>query len=572
MKNKLFIIASLMFVARVSEAQQYPLFTNYVINCLGFNPAVASVNPGLDAKFTYRTQWTGINQAPVTQLASLTYRPEKLKLGFGGYFFNDGSGRLQRTGGAGIVSYSQSLSKETTVSVGASMGYFQTKLDAAAKALDPNDPLFAEANKGVNAPDLNVGIYLQSKGLYAGFSVPQFLKRTLSFSNTPAASKNEYERHLYGLLGYRLYLGKMYLEPSTLVKYVKDAPLQWDAAAKFGTGTPLWVGLTFRSGVAGTAMAGIDLRNNLSLAYAYDLTGNGLAHFSKGSHEVTLGMRLFKSKDSDGDGIPDKDDKCPDQPGTKTKDGCPEEEKKEAKCKDTDRDGLCDTEDDCPNVAGPKTNKGCPTDDRDKDGIKDAEDKCPDIPGTRQNAGCPLADRDNDGIRDDLDKCPDEAGPVSNAGCPLGSGGDADGDGIQDEVDECPNTPGLQDRNGCPAVTPEQQEALNLAITNLYFQKDKWVINPTSKPYLDRLAKVMTKNRDWKVRVAGFADARGTDEHNLTLSKNRSEAAMYYLISKGVKREQLVVEYYGEQNPVSHNEDEQGWKQNRRVEMEFIFN
>ena len=47
---------------------------------------------------------------------------------------------------------------------------------------------------------------------------------------------------------------------------------------------------------------------------------------------------------------------------------------------------------------------------------------------------------------------------------------------------------------------------------------------------------------------------------------------MYYLMSKGVKREQLVVEYYGEKNPISHNTDEDGWKLNRRVEMEFIFN
>ena len=115
-------------------------------------------------------------------------------------------------------------------------------------------------------------------------------------------------------------------------------------------------------------------------------------------------------------------------------------------------------------------------------------------------------------------------------------------------------------------------EALNLAITNLYFSTDKWVIDPQSKPHLDRLARVMVERRDWKVRVAGFADARGTDEHNLTLSKNRAEAAMYYLMSKGVKREQLVVEYYGEKNPISHNSDENGWKLNRRVEMEFIFN
>ncbi len=555
----------------MAEAQQYPLFTNYVINTLGFNPAVASLEPGFEGKMTYRSQWTGISRAPTTQIFSATYRPEKVKLGFGGYFFNDGSGRLKRTGGVGVLSYTQNLSAMTSVSLGASVGYFGTTLNENAKAIDPNDPLFPVAKEGVNAPDVNVGLYFRTHGLFLGVSAPQFLQKQLDFSQTPDGSTTEYSRHIYAMAGYRLFFGKMYIEPSIMFKQVKNAPIQWDGAVKFGTGTPLWIGLAYRERSAATAMAGLDLKRNIFLAYAYDLGANGLGKATKGSHEVTVGMRLGRQKDSDGDGIPDKDDKCPDQPGAKTKDGCPDDDKKEEKCKDQDKDGICDSEDECPSVPGPKDNKGCPTDDRDRDGVKDADDKCPDIPGTRQNKGCPLADRDNDGIRDDLDKCPDEPGPVSNQGCPLGKG-DADGDGVPDDEDECPNTPGSKDRNGCPSVTPAEMDALNLAITNLYFTTDKWIIDPTSKPHLDRLAKVMLERRDWKVRVAGFADARGTDEHNLTLSKNRAEASMYYLMSKGVKREQLVVEYYGEKNPISHNTDENGWKLNRRVEMEFIFN
>lgn len=571
MKNKILPILVLVALAQNASAQQYPLFTNYVINTLGFNPAVASLEPGFEGKMTYRSQWTGIKQAPVTQIFSGTYRPEKVKLGIGGYFFNDVSGRLKKTGGVGVLSYTQNLTEDCSISLGTSVGFFGTTLADKATATDPNDPIFPEAKGGKAAPDVNVGLYFKLKGLFLGVSTPQFLEKQLNFSQSPDAIKTEYNRHLYGLAGYRLFFGKMYIEPSVLIKQVHNAPMQWDAAVKFGTGTPLWIGATYRSKAAATAMVGLDLKRNIFFAYAYDVTSNGLAKFAKGSHEITIGMRIGQHKDTDGDGIPDKDDKCPDQPGAKTKDGCPEDKDKAERCKDSDKDGTCDSEDECISVPGPKDNKGCPTDDRDKDGIKDADDKCPDVPGTRQNGGCPLADRDNDGIRDDLDKCPDEAGPVSNQGCPLGQG-DADGDGVPDDEDECPNTPGSRARNGCPDVTQAEMDALNLAITNLYFTTDKWVIDPTSKPHLDRLAKVMVERRDWKVRVAGFADARGTDEHNLTLSKNRAEAAMYYLMSKGMKREQLVVEYYGEKNPISHNTDEDGWKLNRRVEMEFIFN
>src|SRR6187402_983029 len=85
--------------------------------------------------------------------------------------------------------------------------------------------------------------------------------------------------------------------------------------------------------------------------------------------------------DTDGDGINDDIDKCPNEKGTAKYNGCP--------IPDTDKDGLNDEEDKCPNEAGPASNNGCPVSDRDKDGINDDEDKCPDVPGVAKNFGCP---------------------------------------------------------------------------------------------------------------------------------------------------------------------------------------
>ena len=153
-----------------------------------------------------------------------------------------------------------------------------------------------------------------------------------------------------------------------------------------------------------------------------------------------------KPLDTDGDGIPDEQDHCPDEPGTLLANGCP----------DTDGDGVPNGEDDCPTVKGPASNRGCPTDnDRDGDGIPDDEDECPDEPGTLALKGCPPAapqrptastiDRDGDGVVDEKDRCPDEPGPITLLGCP-----DRDGDGIPDIDDRCPDEPGLPVRKGCP--------------------------------------------------------------------------------------------------------------------------
>lgn len=89
--------------------------------------------------------------------------------------------------------------------------------------------------------------------------------------------------------------------------------------------------------------------------------------------------------DSDGDGVIDSKDQCPDSPKGSMVDanGCP---------KDSDRDGVADDKDQCPD--SPKGSivdaKGCPKD-SDGDGVTDDEDKCPDTPkGTPVNdKGCP---------------------------------------------------------------------------------------------------------------------------------------------------------------------------------------
>jgi outer membrane protein OmpA-like peptidoglycan-associated protein len=87
-----------------------------------------------------------------------------------------------------------------------------------------------------------------------------------------------------------------------------------------------------------------------------------------------------------------------------------------AKVLDRDKDGINDDVDACPDVPGLKEYNGCP--DTDKDGVGDNKDKCPTIAGTFKYDGCPVPDSDNDGVTDEADKCPKIPGPVTNNGCP----------------------------------------------------------------------------------------------------------------------------------------------------------
>ncbi|MFQ3648295.1 MAG: thrombospondin type 3 repeat-containing protein [Anaerolinea sp.] len=133
--------------------------------------------------------------------------------------------------------------------------------------------------------------------------------------------------------------------------------------------------------------------------------------------------------DSDGDGITDNQDSCPNTFAL-TQNGCPA---------DSDGDGIPDDSDACPNTFA-QTFNGCPAD-SDGDGIPDDSDACPNTFAQTFN-GCP-ADSDGDGIPDNSDACPNTFAQTFN-GCPA----DSDGDGIPDNSDACPNT-FAQTFNGC---------------------------------------------------------------------------------------------------------------------------
>ena len=145
--------------------------------------------------------------------------------------------------------------------------------------------------------------------------------------------------------------------------------------------------------------------------------------------------------------------------------------------RDSDGDGLADGQDNCPNEAGPAGNNGCPLVlviapqqplDTDGDGLPDSDDQCPTVAGPRENRGCPVettptgptdlapnpaVDTDGDGVPDSNDGCPTQAGPAHLSGCPDTTQ-DSDGDSIPDPVDNCPNVAGVPENNGCPPFTP----------------------------------------------------------------------------------------------------------------------
>ncbi len=297
----------------------------------------------------------------------------------------------------------------------------------------------------------------------------------------------------------------------------------------------------------------------LSLGYGISLgsdsDGDGVSDKNDACPNTPLNTPVDKSGcpfDKDGDGITDALDNCPEIAGVASASGCP----------DTDGDGIKDSDDKCPNVKGVSSLMGCP--DSDGDGIMDSDDRCPNEAGTEAMSGCP--DSDNDGVADAQDKCPNVKGSSAMMGCP-----DSDGDGVADGDDKCPNQPGIVANKGCPEVNEEVKQVFAQALTGIKFESGRDVIKTSSYGILNNVVKVMNDNPAYKVDINGHTDSQGDDAKNMDLSRRRAEAVKTYLMNKGIASNRMKTQGYGETRPIADNGTSAGRAQNRRVEFKVNF-
>ncbi len=213
---------------------------------------------------------------------------------------------------------------------------------------------------------------------------------------------------------------------------------------------------------------------------------------------------------------------------------------------DTDGDGIVDELDECPeepeDFDGFEDEDGCPDLDNDADGILDVHDACPNEPGPPENDGCPDSDRDGDGVPDRIDNCPDEPGPPENQGCP---------------------------EKQLVVIEDSQLEILD----KIYFNLDSAKLQQRSFAVLDNVAEVLNAHPEIsQIRVEGHTDYTGPFEYNMRLSRRRAESVVRYLVSEGgVSADRLVAEGFGETRPlIPKPRTRMELGQNRRVEFHIV--
>jgi type IX secretion system PorP/SprF family membrane protein len=282
-------------------AQTEPMYSQYMYNMLGVNPAYAGNREALSFNFFQRNQWNGIKGAPKTTSVSLDQSIKDGKIGWGMQVFDDRLGVEAATGFNGMLSTRIQVSEKGILSGGLSFGLmnYRINLNDVQNRNNPNDPSFITTNNPSRwNPSLGMGVYYNTDRFYAGVSTPSILKsRLASYEDFISSIDKSNAFHLFANTGYVFDVNEdLKLKPSTMIKMVSGAPIEADINLNVWLKDILGFGGSYRTGDAFVGMVELQATPNLRIGYAYDLPFNPLKYFTRGSNELMLRYEFGNNK------------------------------------------------------------------------------------------------------------------------------------------------------------------------------------------------------------------------------------------------------------------------------------
>lgn len=308
------------------NAQQLPVYSQYMMNGFLLNPAVAGHEGYTAINVTAREQWIGLKDAPgtyavsyqtrllknsyISRSASIRKRKRVMsrsgRVGYGVYAFTDMAGAFNRTGLQGTYTYHIPFD-QSQLSFGVSLTGYQFRIDDdKMKLLDDDDQLLLNTERSAFIPDANFGAYYTDKNLYAGISAMQLFQTPLKLGADKEGPGFRMIRHYFIVAGYRFELDRdLLLEPSFLFKTTEKFISQIDVNAKVYFAENYWAGLSWRTGGSysiieesfngkGSSliiMGGVRV-DKFYFGYAFDYNFNAIGVRTAGSHEIMAAIKF----------------------------------------------------------------------------------------------------------------------------------------------------------------------------------------------------------------------------------------------------------------------------------------
>jgi type IX secretion system PorP/SprF family membrane protein len=325
MKRILYTLFIIAVTTHLAKAQQRPQYTQYVFNNYLLNPALSGIENYTDVKLGYRSQWTGLDGAPVTSYFSVNapignrflqgdatafpaggglnpssrsytqnYMAAEPHHGVGLMVVSDKTGPITQTNIDATYAYHLGLTETLNLAVGVSAGVSHNVIDVSKLTyVDQNDPTINNITGSQWKPDLGVGVWAYSSNYFFGISAQQILPQNLYVTTSTTAVQNKTVPHYFVTGGVKLFVSDdITLMPSALLKFIAPVPVTFDVNMKMSFRDKFWIGGSYRRNDSYAALVGFNLSSLINVGYSYDFTTSALNTVSHGSHEIVLGILL----------------------------------------------------------------------------------------------------------------------------------------------------------------------------------------------------------------------------------------------------------------------------------------
>ena len=305
-------------------AQQKPQYTQYIFNNLLLNPAVSGIENYTDVKTGYRSQWTGLQGAPVTSFITINaplgsdyidgdatafpedginpssrlftkqYMAAPSHHGIGMTLVSDKAGPFSTVTIDATYAYHIGITDRINLAAGVSAGASNINLNTAMITLQTAlDPAIANGVNSQWKPDLGLGVWMYSSNYYIGASVMQLLPSTLYFSTNKSYNQSKTVPQYFITGGTKVFLtDDVTLLPSLLIKVIKPEPVTFDINAKLSFRDKFWIGGSYRRDDSFGTLMGINISSLINVGYSYDITTSALRTVSSGTHEIFISLLL----------------------------------------------------------------------------------------------------------------------------------------------------------------------------------------------------------------------------------------------------------------------------------------
>ncbi|MBL7890266.1 MAG: type IX secretion system membrane protein PorP/SprF [Bacteroidia bacterium] len=291
------LVACLMFMQTETNAQQDVMVSQYMFNGLLLNPAYSGSHPYFSSTLLHRSQWVKFDGAPMTQILAVDGPIKNKNMGVGLIVLHDQVGATDQTDIYANYSYHLKLGKGKLsfgIKAGVSRYLFNTD---QLTYWDAGDAVYDQGNKLTAwLPKFGFGMYYYTDKWFGGLSVPTLLAYDKNYTFGADVNRSSFlDRHYMATGGVIIRLNDNFkMKPSTLIKYVPTAPLQADINLNFLYKDQFWLGASYRTGDAVSAIIEYQTNFRFRVGYSYDFTLSNIRRYSSGTHEIMIGYDFGK--------------------------------------------------------------------------------------------------------------------------------------------------------------------------------------------------------------------------------------------------------------------------------------